>query len=357
LSFWQHSTKEKEKLSESISQLSPGGIIRYETSIILLNGEIIDLDFSLKAITNAENEIINIIAEGSNISEILSIQKNLQVSKKRYQSLVESLEAIPWEMSLCLDRFLFVGEQAIEMLGYSINDWYKENFWADHIHPDDVDTVLQFCRNSMTQEGNYDHKYRMISQNGSIVWIQNYINVSFNAGKAILLSGYMFDITSEVAHEEEQRRSKKMDALGKLTGGIAHDYNNMLGIILGYSDMLIKQLSGHPKLLTYAQRIHEAGQRNSKLTQKLLAFSQEKSLEVEKANLNLLLKETQHLLEKTLTTRIKLIIEPGEHLWHVKLDKDDFTDALLNISINAMHAMREGGELRITTKKYNIRSN
>ena len=350
LSLWQHSTKEKDKLSQSIAQLTPDTVIRYETSIILLNGQIIDLDFSLKAITNTDNGIINIIAEGNNISEIISIQKNLQESKQRYQSLVESSEAIPWEMSLWLDRFIFVGNQAIEMLGYPINDWYKENFWAKHIHSDDVDTVFQFCGKSTMQEGNYDHKYRMIAQNGGTVWIQNYINVSFNTDKATSITGYMFDITSEVTHEEQLRRSQKMDALGKLTGGIAHDYNNMLGIILGYSNMLSQQLSGHPKLLTYAQRIHEAGQRNAKLTQKLLAFSKERSLEVEVVDLNIILVEIQHLLEKTLTARIKLIIEAETDLWKVKLDKDDFADALLNMSINAMHAMTEGGELRITTK-------
>lgn len=148
---------------------------------------------------------------------------------------------------------------------------------------------------------------------------------------------------------EQLRRSQKMDALGKLTGGIAHDYNNMLGVILGYAELLQTMLADQPKLARYAQEIHHAGERGARLTSRLLAFSRQKTSDAGMLNINELLRNEQHLLEKTLTARIKLVyrLQPG--LWPVWLDEGDLEDAILNMSINAMHAIDADGVLSVET--------
>jgi len=350
LPFWAHSVHEQEKVQKSLSEITPGAIIRYETTCMLPDGGIVDIDLSIKPITDSENNIVNIIAAGSDISELMNSQKSLLESQQRYQSLVESSEATPWEMDFSRKQFIYVGGQALNLLGYPINQWYEENFWSSHIHPDDWEAVIKFFHKVIKIDGNYDHRYRMISQQGETVWIHNYVNVVYHDDKNYSLSGYMFNITEQMEYERQLQRSQKMEALGQVTGGIAHDYNNMLGIIMGYSNILLSKLSGQPGLLKYAQRINEAGHRNAKLTQKLLAFSREKTLEAEQLNINDVLEEMRHLLEKTLTARIKLVMEPSSELWDVKLDKGDFIDALLNMSINAMHAMDNGGQLSLATE-------
>jgi len=149
--------------------------------------------------------------------------------------------------------------------------------------------------------------------------------------------------------QHQLHQSQKMDALGKLTGGIAHDYNNMLGVVLGYAELLESALDGQPGLAKYAQKIHHAGERGAKLTKKLLAFSRKKASEEVRLNLNTLLQDEQHMLEKTLTVRIKLVLDLAEDLWSVWLDGSDMEDAIINISINAMHAMAGDGQLTIQT--------
>ena len=164
----------------------------------------------------------------------------------------------------------------------------------------------------------------------------------------------IFDITERKQVEQQLRYSQKMDALGQLTGGVAHDYNNMLGVVLGYASLLERALSDQPKLVKYAQTIHHAGKRSAKLTRKLLAFSRQKVSDAELLNINTLLHEQQHMLEKTLTARVKLLLDLAENLWPVWIDAGDLEDAILNLSINAMHAMEAGGQVTIQTSNEQV---
>jgi signal transduction histidine kinase/CheY-like chemotaxis protein len=152
----------------------------------------------------------------------------------------------------------------------------------------------------------------------------------------------------------ELQQSQKMEALGKLTGGIAHEYNNMLGIMLGYSELLKDAFIDNPKLFKYADQIQNAGNRAAKLTSKMLAFSQEKVPSAEIMDLNALVQKQQHMLEKTLTISISLVYKLQRNLWQVWLDGNDMEDAILNVCINAMHAMNEHGQLTIETHNKKI---
>ncbi|MCG6970529.1 MAG: PAS domain S-box protein [Gammaproteobacteria bacterium] len=162
--------------------------------------------------------------------------------------------------------------------------------------------------------------------------------------------GTCHDLTTEKLKEEQLRRSQKMDALGKLTGGIAHDYNNMLGVILGYSKLLQDGLKNDPKLSKYINEIHHASERGTKLSRKLLAFSRDKQPEADVTDVNAILLSEQDLLQKTLTPRITLELDLEDELWPVKMDSGDLEDAILNLSINAMHAMASSGKLTIRTR-------
>ena len=149
-------------------------------------------------------------------------------------------------------------------------------------------------------------------------------------------------------------RTQKMESLGKLTGGVAHDYNNILNIISGYAELLNVDLNTDPKLSKYVHAIQHASERGSKLTRKLLDISRKKTTEARKLNINELLREMQQLIEKTLTARIELKLELEENLWDVWLDSSDMEDALINMSINAMHAMEGPGRLTIGTSNQSL---
>jgi len=162
------------------------------------------------------------------------------------------------------------------------------------------------------------------------------------------------DITLYKQQEEQLRRSQKMDALGNLTGGIAHDYNNVLGVILGYSQLLQAALADQPEMKKFADHITNASDRGRKLTSKLLAFTRKKEPEASPLNVNDVIFAQKELLEKTLTPRIPLVLELDQETWPVFLDSADLEDAILNLTINAMHAMDQGEGAQLTISSRNI---
>lgn len=162
------------------------------------------------------------------------------------------------------------------------------------------------------------------------------------------------DITEIKQKEEQLRRSQKMDALGKLTGGIAHDYNNLLAIIKGYTELLDQKLSDDPELKNYVYEINHAADRGAVLTKKILGFSQQKMSTTLVSNLNDILMNMRMMLEKTLSARIELEFDLYDGLWPVEIDDGDFEDSIVNMAINAMHAMESGGKLIFTTRNTQV---
>ena len=157
------------------------------------------------------------------------------------------------------------------------------------------------------------------------------------------------DFREHLNSEEVVRRGLKLEALGKLTGGIAHDYNNMLGIITGYADLLKGKLVDQPEELSYVEQIVKAGANGIKLTRKLLSFTRKDDASAEIVNINKLITEALPMLEKLLSAGVRLKMELDEYLWDVNIDTGDFENSLLNICINAKHAMGEKGLLTIIT--------
>ena len=197
----------------------------------------------------------------------------------------------------------------------------------------------------------------LISKNGTQYHISDSAApIRDSAGKIRGMVLVFNDVTEQKMKGEQLQHSQKMDALGKLTGGIAHDFNNLLGVILGYSELLTSHLKDQPKTLRYAKQIQGAGERARKLTAKLLAFSRKETPEAAVTDVNQLIISEQDMLAKTLTARVELKLQLEDNLWPVYLDQSMLRDAILNISINAMHAMPDGGSLTLSTQNIQIDS-
>jgi len=164
------------------------------------------------------------------------------------------------------------------------------------------------------------------------------------------------DLTEQKLQEEKLRQSQKMDALGKLTGGIAHDYNNMLAVILGYTELLENEVKDGSKIKIYIKYIRQAAERSKKMTDKLLLFSRKKISNAEKGDINHVLLHDQDMLAKSLTARVELKMQLCDSPWPVFLDIAEFQDMVLNMAINAQHAMPDGGSLLIKTENKSLES-
>lgn len=165
------------------------------------------------------------------------------------------------------------------------------------------------------------------------------------------------DLTVQKQQEEQIRRNQKMESLGKLTGGVAHDFNNILGIVRGYAELLTQGLEGNEKLEKYAREIHRASNRGAKLTKRMLAFSKEHSQQVTLANVNDVITADYDLINKVMTPSIVVDMQLADELWDIEIDTNDFSDAILNLVLNASHAMHGKGRLRLVTANHVVNNN
>ena len=292
-------------------------------------------------------------------------QEALQLSKERLNMVLEGSEQGFWDWNIETGE-VQRNDRWAEMLGYASINEFEDNTdsWTDNIHPDDRDTAWKAINDHLKGlSPAYKLEYRMLTKSGEVKWTLDQAKIVQRdaKGQPLRMCGTHTDITErkQAEHEKEilQRelqQSQKMEALGKLTGGIAHEYNNMLAIIMGFSELLKDSLIKQPKLLKYTNEIQHAGDRAAKLTSKLLTFSRQNIPKAENLNLNDLLQMLHHMLEKTLTVRINLVFNLQENLWQVWLDEGDMEDAILNMSINAMHAIEGNGQLTIQTSNQNV---
>lgn len=155
------------------------------------------------------------------------------------------------------------------------------------------------------------------------------------------------DVTDRLKAEAALRQAMKMESIGRLTGGIAHDFNNLLGIVIGNLDMLEEDLEGTPTGILEIAAAKRAALRGADLTRRLLAFSRHTPQELNICNLATLITDMQPMLSRLMMGRITLTISGENDVWNVELDPGDFEDSLLNLALNAVDAMPDGGALTI----------
>jgi PAS domain S-box-containing protein len=173
-------------------------------------------------------------------------------------------------------------------------------------------------------------------------------------GKIIYLLFEARDITDLKLAQEQLRQSQKMEALGQLTGGIAHDFNNLLTVVVGGLDIIAKRAE-EAKLKRYAENALAAAERGARLTAQLLAFSRVQRLEVRPTFVAPLIQNMRPLLRNVLGPGITKEFDVDEALMAVAADPTQLEVAILNLAINARDAMPEGGVLRFTTRKVEVR--
>lgn len=160
------------------------------------------------------------------------------------------------------------------------------------------------------------------------------------------------EIAQRERAEAQLRQAQKMEALGQLTGGVAHDFNNMLAIIVGNLDMLIRRLSGQEKLLSLAENALSGANRAAALTKGLLAFSRQQPLDPKPTDVNKCVADMSELLRRSLGEHIAVETVLGGGLWRGFVDPPQLESAILNLAVNARDAMTEagkGGRLTIET--------
>ena len=288
-----------------------------------------------------------------NISERKKNEEALRESEKRLRLIHSQVPGIVYQFKVDKDgnRSLPYVSPAIEnYIGRSAEMVMKDaGKWFELAHPEDYPDLEKTILDSLNNMSIWEWEGRFIRDDGETVWLRGNSTPEKTGDGGTLWNGLFIDVTERRSQEELLRRTQKMDALGRLSGGIAHDYNNILGIVLGYAEQIQANKTDSKKIEDYAKHIVHSAERGAMLAKKLLTFSRYKQPDTEIININTLLKEQQHMLEKILTSGHKLTLDLADNLWSVELNSSDLEDAIVNMCINAMHAMKQSGQLTIKT--------
>jgi len=230
--------------------------------------------------------------------------KSLKDSESHYRQLVESTTAIPWELDLLTWNFTYIGPQAVAVLGYPVQDWYKEKFWEGHIHPDDAQSAFTFCTNATKAGKDYSFEYRMVTKSEKIIWIKDDVKIIYKNSKAVGLQGYMFDITKQKLNEIElekyhdklelliTERTKELVASNKeleaFSYSVSHDLRAPLRGIDGFSQILLEDYkdSLDETAVDYLYRIRKSAQVMGQIINDLLLLSRVTRQEIKLATIN-----------------------------------------------------------------------
>ncbi len=303
----------------------------------------------------ADGDIVGYVGTITDITERKKSENVLAQSSKEWTFAMDFFEDAIYLIDLD-DKLVRANRAFYRMTGLSPELTVGRDI-TTIIHPDGEDVPCPVCKARRERRDEVIIMESDHPDNPTGVPIQITVQVVRDSeGVALSVLMGIRDLSNIRETEEENARlqhqlhqSQKMDALGKLTGGIAHDYNNMLGVVLGYAELLEGMLSDQPKLAAYVHKIRHAGERGAGLTAKLLTFSRQKTSDAEMLDINMLLQGEQDMLEKTLTVRINLVFDLVDDLWPVWLDSNDLEDAIVNLSINALHAIDGNGQLTIQT--------
>jgi len=221
--------------------------------------------------------------------------------------------------------------------------------WASLIHPDDRATMEDYFRNEVLGRSlPFNKEYRIIRRNDQAErWVQGMGKLEFNEqGWPVKMYGTIQDITDRKQMEEKFLRTQRMESLGTLAAGIAHDLNNILTPIMLSADMLHDQM-GEKMRVSLAQSIEESARRGADVVNQVLTFARGAKGAVEILQLRNLAEEVEKIICKTFPKNITIINRIEKDLWPVKANSTQIHQALLNLCINARDAMPDGGNLVI----------
>jgi PAS domain S-box-containing protein len=350
----QHGGRSSADLAvQLIGEAQPGGLQTFEWQHRALNGRLFDAEVQLKRFGEDAGEAL-LVAFIHDITERKRAEEQLQKSEEQFRNLYDEAPVGYFEYDL-QGNITRVNHTYLKMLGYSAEEMLGQPCWKfivdevareqilaklDGVRPPGVGLERTYQRQDGSTFPVLFEDRLLLDEDGHIKGIRTAIQ----------------DITGRKQDEAEREKlqaqltqAQKIESVGRLAGGVAHDFNNMLGVILGHTEMALTQIDPAAPLYSSLQAVQQAAQRSADLTRQLLAFARKQTVAPKVIDINHAVEGMLAMLTRLIGEDIQLFWQPGRNLQPIKADPSQIDQLLANLCVNARDAIAGVGRITIET--------
>jgi PAS domain S-box-containing protein len=328
---------------------------------VILNGKVFRAEFInrrkngseyfeekiIAPIRDASGAVTHFVATGRDVTERHEAERLLRLAEEQYRTLAEAAQDIiyivdPRGRIQYVNQFAaqFAGRTAAQLTGCHLRDLFPAATVAAQLN--DIEAVLAL--------GQPVYRERQHTFGERRVWVgTRFVPITHPATREQVVLGLGRDLTEQKRLEEQVRHMQKLDAVGQLAGGVAHDFNNVLTVIQGFAQLLLTDQTLGPAHREPLGQIAAAAQKAGQLTRQLLTFSRKQAMEPVCVDLNQLVHGITRMLQRLLGEHITLQVHPAERPALVHADEGMLEQVVVNLAVNARDAMPRGGRLEVST--------
>jgi two-component system, cell cycle sensor histidine kinase and response regulator CckA len=325
------------------------GVVRhFELEVYRKDGKKMWLSVNARAV-KIGGVVVRYEGTFEDISNRKLLEEQLGQAEIKYRGIFENA-VIGMFQSTTDGRYVTANAAMAKMLGYSSPEELISSITdigtQVYVDPDRRQEFAELIE----RDGVVQHfELQAYRKDGSKMWLSASVRAVIKDGVTIGYEGMNEDISERKMLEDQLRQAQKMEAVGRLAGGVAHDFNNALAVITGYGDLLQLQLTSNDPLRKHAEEIAKAGRRAAALTRQLLGFSRKQVISPVVLDLNSVISELENMLRRLIGEDIEVSFKRESGLWRAKIDPGQVEQILMNLAVNARDAMPMGGRLCIET--------
>ena len=311
------------------------------------NGQIQWVSLNIRSVRDDQGCVVRYEGTVEDITKRKHAEAALRESAVKYRTVVENSL-----VALCVVEegyFRFVNNKFCDTLGYAAEEIVDRMTPDDMVHPDHKEVLQENIeRMAVNGRGDFEIELKAVRKDKGVITLK-VLASSTDCGGRITYLGTFIDITKERMLESKLRQAQKMEAIGTLAGGVAHDFNNMLTVLTGYGTLLKMKLQPADPLTHYVDQMLLASNKATSLTQSLLTFGRLQPISLKPVNINAVVRDTEKLLRRLITEDIALTTFFSREEIIALADSTQIDQILFNLATNARDAMPHGGILTITT--------
>jgi two-component system, cell cycle sensor histidine kinase and response regulator CckA len=336
---------------DQVRQVLAGEIQSYqmEKRYFHKNGRVVWVLLSVSLVRDGQGNPLYFVAQIQNITSRKHAEEILRQAENQYRGLIDNALVGIFQASAD-GKFLSCNPSMARMLGYdsparmtmSITDIGNQLYV-------DPERRRELCRRLAAEHVVRDFECELYRSDGKRIWVSVTARAIFEDGTICGLEGTTVDISERKLLEDQLKHTARMEAVGRLAGGVAHDFNNLIGVMTGYGSLLREGLPADSPLQGFAEQICRAGERGAALARQLLTFSRKQSMQTTVLNINRLLDEMRSMLSRLIGEDITLELIRSSEPSMIKADPLQFEQIIMNLAANARDAMPQGGSLTIET--------